>query len=77
LHRISFRPTCFEATSLTPAWVPDQLEFKSERFGIAIRLLCAYAFGRPQSEQNSSHAPGAPMSELSAQATAIPAMIGG
>ena len=34
-------------------------------------------FGRPQSEQNSSHAPGAPMSELSAQATALSAMIGG
>jgi hypothetical protein len=30
-------------------------------------MLSAYAFGRPKSEQNSSHAPRAPMSELSAQ----------
>jgi hypothetical protein len=33
------------------------LNLESERFGLAIRLLLAYAFGRPESEQNSSHAP--------------------
>jgi hypothetical protein len=43
------------------------LNFRVERFGIANRLLFAYVFGRPKSEQNSSHARRAPMSELSAQ----------
>jgi hypothetical protein len=32
-----------------------QLELKTERFGIAYRLLFAYAFVRAESEQNSSH----------------------
>jgi hypothetical protein len=32
-----------------------QLELKTERLGMAYRLLFAYAFFRPESEQNSSH----------------------
>jgi len=32
-----------------------QLELKTERFGMAYRLLFAYAFVRAESEQNSSH----------------------
>jgi len=40
----------------TPGWVPvQQVEMQTERFAIAYRLLFAYPFVRPESEQNSSH----------------------
>ena len=51
----AFRPTCFGARSRTPGWVPIQLELKTERLGMAYRLLFGYAFVRAESEQNSSH----------------------
>jgi len=35
-------------------WVPVQLELKTERFGMAYRLLFGYAFVRRESDQNSS-----------------------
>ena len=40
-----------------PDGFPVQLELKTERFGLAFRLLLACAFVRPESEQNSSHPP--------------------
>jgi len=56
LHGVSFRPTCFGAKPRTPGWVPvQQVELKTERVAMAYRLLPAYAFVRPESEQNSSH----------------------
>ena len=44
LHRISFRPTCFEARPRTPGRVPVQLELKTERFGMAYRLSLPLRF---------------------------------
>ena len=39
-----------------PEEVPvSERELKTERVAIAYRLLFAYAFVRPESEQNSSH----------------------
>jgi len=57
LHGVSFRPTCFGARPRTPGQVPVQLkvELKAERVAMAFRLLSAYAFARPESEQYSSH----------------------
>ena len=55
MHGISFRPTCFGARPRTPGWVPVQIELKTERLGMTYRLLFAYAFVRPESEQNSSY----------------------
>jgi hypothetical protein len=43
-----------------------QLELKTERLGMAYRLLFAYAFVRPESEQNSSH-PTFPRSAIEAK----------
>src|SRR6266436_2005074 len=55
LHSISFRPTCFGARPRTPGWVPvQQVELGIERFAMALRLLFAYPFIRPESEQNCS-----------------------
>jgi hypothetical protein len=40
LHGISFRPTCFGASTRTPGWVPVQhVEMKTERFAMAYRLI--------------------------------------
>ena len=47
----------FGARPRTPGQVPVQLkvELKAERVAMAFRLLSAYAFARPESEQYSSH----------------------
>jgi hypothetical protein len=46
----------FRSRPWTLARVPvQQIELKTERVAMAYRLLSAYAFVRPESEQNSSH----------------------
>jgi hypothetical protein len=62
-------PDLFRSDDRTPEWVSIQPELKTERFGMASRLLFAYAFVRLESEQNSSHPtfPRAPQIEAKSQ----------
>ena len=55
--------------------VPVELEIQVRTLWDSDRSSCAYAFGRPQSEPNKLTCTRR-MSELSAEATALPAMIG-
>jgi hypothetical protein len=50
-----FAPDVFRSEATDTRMVPVQIELKTERFGMAYRLLFAYAFVRPESEQYCSH----------------------